>query len=62
MMNCKDCMKSDVCRKQTIIQKNIEKLNVNPDYQSLLRQDIKIAMSCVHYAQATKILGGNYEQ
>ena len=41
MMNCKDCMKSDVCRKQTIIQKNIEKLNVNPDYQSLLKQNIK---------------------
>jgi hypothetical protein len=60
MINCKECVKSDVCRYSVGLPDKLKNLSNCKEMQEL--NMFKFSFECGSYVQATKILGGNYEQ
>ena len=60
MIDCKNCVKNDVCRYSVGLPEKLKDLSNSKEMQAL--NMFKFSLDCNSYVQATKILGGNYEQ
>ena len=60
MIDCKNCVKSDVCKHSMGLQDKLKSLSNCQEMQAL--NMFKFSLECGSYVQATKILGGSYEQ
>jgi hypothetical protein len=60
MIDCKSCVKSDVCKEIKTLPDRLKDLSNCPEMQALAM--FSHNMQCPCYVQATKILGGHYEQ
>lgn len=60
MIDCKQCVKSDVCGKKQEVKELWESLMVNSDFQNLLNNCMKIDIGCVNFLdkEQPKILRG----
>lgn len=58
MLDCKGCIKKDVCGKTKLIQSLFEELSLYQAYQNILKNGIKMSASCENFVQENKILRG----
>ena len=60
MINCKNCLKNDVCGKKETSTTMAKDLDLNPLVQALRSSGFKFDLECVNYAKGSKVIG--YEQ
>ena len=60
MINCKECVKNDVCKEVKTLSDRLKNLSNCPEMQALAM--FTHNMQCPWCVQTTKILGGSYEQ
>lgn len=60
MINCKNCVKNDVCGVRTKVSEHIESLSVDYNLQQLKLLGIDVSMDCKYFLANShpKILGG----
>lgn len=61
MLKCNECLKRDVCGKLLEVNRRIENLEMNYDFQELKNNKIQIEMTCDNFLSAgisPKILRG----
>ena len=62
MLNCKDCIKNDVCCKKLEVNKLWEKMQLNHDFQMIINSGSMIDISCSNFSEKAPTIyskGGN---
>ena len=53
MLNCKDCIKNDVCVKKNVTNELWERMQLNPDFQRLVNSGSFIDIDCNNFRGKT---------
>lgn len=62
MLNCKDCIKNDVCSKKLEVNKLWENMQLNHDFQMIINSGSTIDICCSNFSEKVPTIypkGGN---